>query len=476
MRTFPIFVSVERKPPLVTGGGELAAIKTRLLLKRAEIVDIAASELGPELAELERADRVALTPVRPGVDQIRGRPLVIAATGDDDEDARVAAIARALGVPVNVPDKPALCSFVMPAIVDRGEVTVAIGTEGTSPVLAQRLRAWIERELHPRLDALARLAGDFRDAVADKLPAGRARRKFWEGVFDGAASEAALAGEDVEARRLMGEAIEAAVKAETAQGRVLLVGAGPGDPELLTLKAVRALKTADVILYDRLAGTGVLEHARREVELIPVGKSKGDHSVPQAKIQELMIERARAGQTVVRLKGGDPLIFGRAGEELAVLRDAGIEIEIIPGITAGLAAAASLQIPLTHRDISHSVTLVSGHEAGGDEPSFDHLDLAALGKGESTLLVYMGVSTAGLIASRLIEAGWKPSCPVIAVENASRDSERRVAITLAELAADPERLQLNSPAILIFGEVAGLPAAGLVEDVLLSPEVRRAYA
>jgi uroporphyrin-III C-methyltransferase/precorrin-2 dehydrogenase/sirohydrochlorin ferrochelatase len=476
MRTFPIFVSVDRKPPLVTGGGELAAIKARLLLKRAETVDIAADRLGPELAELERAGRVALIAAQPGVDGVRGRPLVIAATGDDAEDARVAAIARALGVPVNVPDKPALCSFVMPAIVDRGEVTVAIGTEGTSPVLAQRLRALLERELHPRLDALARLAGDFRDAVAEKLPAGRPRRKFWEGVFDGVASEAALAGEESEARRLVGEAIEAAVKAQAVQGRVLLVGAGPGDPELLTLKAVRALKAADVILYDRLAGTGVLEHARREVELIPVGKVKGEHSVPQDKIQKLMIERARAGQTVVRLKGGDPLVFGRAGEEIAALREAGIEVEIISGITAGLAAAASLQIPLTHRDISHSVTFISGHEAGGDEPSFEHLDLAALGKGESTLLVYMGVSTAGLIAQRLLDAGWKPGCPVIAVENASRDTERRVAATLAELAATPERLELKSPAVLIFGEVAGLPASGLVEDVLSLSELRRAYA
>jgi uroporphyrin-III C-methyltransferase/precorrin-2 dehydrogenase/sirohydrochlorin ferrochelatase len=364
----------------------------------------------------------------------------------------------------------------MPAIVDRGEVTVAIGTEGASPVLAQRLRAWLERELHPRLDAVARLAGEFREAVAEKLPAGRARRKFWEGVFDGAASEAALAGEDEEARRLIGEAIEAAAKAGTAEGRVSLVGAGPGDPELLTLKAVRALKAADVILYDRLAGTAVFEHARREVELIPVGKSKGDHSVPQAKIQELMIERALGGQTVVRLKGGDPLVFGRAGEEIAALNEAGIEVEIIPGITAGLAAAASLQIPLTHRDISHSVTFVSGHEAGGDEPSFDHLDLAALGKGESTLLVYMGVSTAGIIVNRLLQAGWKPDCPVIAVENASRDNERRVATNLAELAAAPERLQLNSPAILIFGEVAGLPTAGRVEDALSLSEVRKAYA
>jgi len=476
MRTFPIFVSVERKPPLVTGGGELGAIKSRLLLKRAEIVDVAADWLVPELAELERAGRVVVIAAQPGVDQIRGRPLVIAASGDDAEDARVAAISRALGVPVNVPDKPALCSFVMPAIVDRGEVTVAIGTSGASPVLAQRLRAWLERELHPRLDALARLAGDFRDVVAEKLPAGRPTRKFWEGVFDGAASEAALAGEESEARRLVGEAIEAAVKAETRQGRVLLVGAGPGDPELLTLKAVRALKAADVILYDRLADTGVLEHSRREVELIPVGKSKGAHSVPQDKIQELMIERARAGQTVVRLKGGDPLVFGRAGEEISALREAGIEVEIIPGITAGLAAAASLQIPLTHRDISHSVTFVSGHEAGGDEPSFDHLDLAALGNGDSTLLVYMGVSTAGLIASRLLQACWKPTCPVIAVENASRDTERRIATTLAELAAAPERLQLQSPAILIFGEVAGLSTSGLVEDVLSLTELSRAYA
>jgi siroheme synthase len=189
-----------------------------------------------------------------------------------------------------------------------------------------------------------------------------------------------------------------------------------------------------------------------------------------------MIERARAGQTVVRLKGGDPLVFGRAGEEIAALRQAGIEVEIISGITAGLAAAASLQIPLTHRDISHSVTFVSGHEAGGEEPSFEHLDLAALGKGESTLLVYMGVSTAGLIATRLLDAGWKPECPVIAVENASRDSERRVSTTLAELAATPERLELKSPAILIFGEVAGLPASGLVEDVLSLTELSRAYA
>jgi uroporphyrin-III C-methyltransferase/precorrin-2 dehydrogenase/sirohydrochlorin ferrochelatase len=242
------------------------------------------------------------------------------------------------------------------------------------------------------------------------------------------------------------------------------------------MKAVRALKAADVILYDRLVGEGVLDHARREAELIPVGKAKGAHSVPQKEINKLLIERARAGQTVVRLKGGDPFIFGRGGEELDALRGAGIAIEIVPGVTAGIAAAASLQIPLTHRDVSHTVTFLSGHEAGGEEPSFEHLDLAALSGGKNTLLVYMGVSTAGAIAKKLLEVGFSPSLPVIAVENASRDDEHRVLATVADLAANPERLGLKSPAVLIFGEVAGLPTHGLVEDILAVEEVKRLYA
>ena len=478
MRSFPIFVSFANKPPLVVGGGELAAVKTRLLLKRAATVDVAAESdgLAPELAELVRGGWVSLRDPRPGIDRLRGRPLVISATQDDEEDARVSAIARALGVPVNVPDRPALCSFALPAIVDRGDVTVAIGTSGHAPVLAQRLRAWLERELHPRLDAVAQLAAEFRHRVAEILPAGPPRRKFWESVFDGAAAKAALAGDEREARRLMGEAIDRAQGSEPSQGRVLLVGAGPGDPELLTLKALRALKSADVILYDHLVGAGVLDHARREVELIPVGKSKGDHSMAQTEINALLVARARAGQTVVRLKGGDPLVFGRGGEELDALREAGIAAEIIPGITASLAAAASLQIPLTHREMSHTVTFVSGHMAGGEEPAFDTLDLAALAKGNNTLAVYMGVSTAGRIAGKLLDAGWSPDCPILAVENASRADERRVAASLAELAAHPERLELNSPAVILIGEVAGLPAAGLVDQVLASPEVARAYA
>jgi uroporphyrin-III C-methyltransferase/precorrin-2 dehydrogenase/sirohydrochlorin ferrochelatase len=474
MRTFPIFVSFEGKSPLVVGGGELAAMKTRLLLKRAPSVDVAASKVVAELAVLAEEGVVSLVPALPGIDQLRGRPLVIAATEVDKEDTRVSAIARALGVPINVPDRPELCTFVLPAIVDRGEVTVAIGTSGAAPVLAQRLRAWLEQELHPRLDALARLAGEFRGAVADRIPSGTRRRKFWEAVFEGAAAEAMLEGDETKAKALIGEAIESAAATSPALGRVLLVGAGPGDAELLTVKAVRALKAADVILYDRLVGDGVLDHARREAELILVGKAKGQHSVPQNEINALLIARARAGQTVVRLKGGDPLIFGRGGEELDALRAAGIAIEIVPGVTAGVAAAASLQIPLTHRDVSHAVTFLSGHEVGGGEPGFEHLDLAALASGKNTLLVYMGVTTAGAIARKLLQAGFSPSLPVLAVENASRDDERRVAATIADLASHPERLGLKSPAVLIFGEVAGLPAHGLVEDPLALEELKSA--
>lgn len=467
MAGFPIFVELGRNAPLVVGGGELALVKARLLLKRADRVVFAADRVVPGIAALIEEGRAERIASKPDLETLRGRPLVISATEDDAEDARVSKLAFELGVPVNVPDRPELCSFSLAAIVDRFPVTVAIGTEGAAPVLATQLRAWLEQELSPQLGALARIAGEFRDRVARQLRPGVSRRSFWERVFNGPASKAILAGNEADGvRRINAELAGAREEAEDQRfGRVILVGAGPGDPELLTLKAVRALKAADVILVDNLAGTAVLEHARREAEIIPVGKAKGRHSKTQAEINALILVHAKAGKTVVRLKGGDPFIFGRGGEEIDTLRASGIACEVVPGITAATAAAASLQIPLTHRDISHSVTFVSGHVAGDGAANFDHLDLKGLGEGRNTLAVYMGVATSGALAQALIAAGWSRATPVIAVERASHPEERRVATSLDVIAEDPGRMGLKGPAILIIGEIAGLTPAGAVERI-----------
>jgi len=470
MNQFPIFLSLAGTAPLVVGGGELAAVKARLLLKRARLVEVASDRPSPQLTALINEGRVKLVSPRVDPAMLTGRPLVISASGDAAEDRRVSELARALGIPVNVPDRPELCSFSLPAIVDRGEVTVAIGTSGAAPVLATRLRAMLERELHPRLGDLAGIAREFRDQVAARLPPGARRRAFWERVFGGPAADAVYRGDDAEARRLMAlELSGTSARATANAGRVILVGAGPGDPDLLTLKAVRALKSADVILIDNLVGRGVLEHARREAEIIDVGKERNRHSKSQAEINALLVHHARLGRTVVRLKGGDPFIFGRGGEEVDQLRASGIALEVVPGITAATAAAASLQIPLTHRDVARAVTFISGHAAGDGQPDFSHIDFRALKAGGNTLAVYMGVATAGALARALIAADWPPATPVIWVERASSPRERRIAATLDVLAASPERLGLAGPALLICGEVAGLTAAGAITHVASAP-------
>jgi uroporphyrin-III C-methyltransferase len=248
-----------------------------------------------------------------------------------------------------------------------------------------------------------------------------------------------------------------------AGGRVILVGAGPGDPDLLTLKAVRALKLAEVVVHDGLMGDAVLDHAPRDATLISVSKAKGRHSRSQAEINALIVSLARDGKTVVRLKGGDPSIFGRGGEEIDMLRASGIAVEVIPGVTAATAVAASLQIPLTHRDISRSVTFLSGHAAGDGGAEFDQVDFRALATGQATLAVYMGRSTAGLLAERLIEAGWSPATPVLAVSRVSQPVERRVGTTLDRLHLALDTLGVAGPTLLVIGEVASLDVAGVVE-------------
>jgi len=465
MHGFPIFIDLESAVPIVVGGGALSATKVRLLLKRARQVDVFAERLEPALTALVRERGLAVHDRVPTRADIQSRPLVISASRDDATDRGVSDLARALGVPVNVPDRPELSTFALGALVDRGTVTVAIGTDGAAPMLATRLRAELEQQLHPRLGALADVARSYRDEVAQRTAPGAPRRAFWDSVLGGPAVAAILAGDEARGRAEIDTLLDAATPARPCTGRVLLVGAGPGDPELLTLKAVRALKSADVILHDHLAGEGVLDYARREAEIIPVGKAKGRHSKTQAEINALILAHAREGKTVVRLKGGDPFVFGRGGEEVDILRASGIEVEVIAGITAATAAAASLQIPLTHRDLSRSVTFVSGHAAGDGAAEFDQVDFRALARGRATLAVYMGLATAGALATHLLEAGWSPATPVIAVARASHASERRVATTLDVLSAAPERLALDGPVLLLVGEVAGLAPHGPVTRI-----------
>lgn len=465
MRTFPVFLDVTGRPPLIFGGSDLTAAKARLLSRRAETVEVAATAPDQAVRELASTGHVTFVDLEPTIASIRARPLVIATTGDDERDAEISAIARSLGVPVNVPDRPELCTFILPAIVDRGDVIIAIGTEGRSPVLAQRLRAWLERELHPQLGALARLAGEFRDRVASTLPAGPRRRQLWEKILDGDAAKAVYDGRETAARELITEAIDNAGSAQPARARVILVGAGPGDPDLLTLKAVRALKSADVILYDDLVAPAILDLARREATLISVGKRGGRPSTKQATIHERLLEHAQPGTTTVRLKGGDPFVFGRGGEEIAALRQHDIDVDVVPGITAAVAAAASVQIPLTDRRLSRTVTFLSGHGPGHGLPEWTHVDLRALSGGGHTLAVYMAVATARSLGEALVDAGWRSDCPVLAIENASRASERRVRGTIGDLSAADNALGLDGPAVLIVGDVAGLEVKGIVTEI-----------
>ncbi len=446
LAVFPAFHKVDGRRVVIVGGGAEAAAKIRLLAEtRAEIVVFAETldrETGADLIAAGADWRGAW----PGASDIAGAALVFAATGSEPRDRDIREIAKAAGVPFNCVDRPELCDFYTPAIVNRAPLAVAIGSEGTAPVLTRHVRARIEALLAPAFGDLAGLAERLRTRVAGKLTTVAERRRFWARFFSGPVAENVFAGHVEEAEDAALKLLEIEPK---FAGHVSLVGAGPGAEDLLTLRAQRALQEADVIVYDRLVPERVVAQGRRDAARIFVGKAKGNHSVGQDEINALLVREARKGRRVVRLKSGDPLIFGRAGEEMAALRAANISFDVVPGITAAFAAAAENEIPLTLRETSSALVFATGHDTDGETlPGWASVALSG-----ATVAVYMGKSVAARVAARLIEAGMKASTPVAVIENASRVDRRAYAGRLDALAALAGRSDLTGPVLIIVGDV-----------------------
>lgn len=453
MDYFPVFLKLTGEPVVVVGGGEVAARKVDLLLRAGAKVTVVSPELIASLAALAAAGTLAHVAQEFAPEHLRAARLVIAATDRQAVNAWVASQAQLRGIPVNVVDDRELSSFIVPAIVDRSPVVVAVGSSGDAPVLTRRLREKLETFLPQRLGVLARLAGKWRPGVKSRVASPDARRRFWERFFDGpiAADVIAGRGDDATLEQRLGESLEAAVDA-SHPGEVVLVGAGPGDPGLLTLRALRALQNADVVLYDRLVSEEIVDLARRDAERIYVGKAPGRAHVSQEGINDLLVKLAQQGKRVCRLKGGDPFIFGRGGEELEALAAAGIRFEVVPGVTAAAGCAAYAGIPLTHRDYAQSLTFVTGHCKG----ETDKVDWDLLARPGQTVVFYMGLSHLENIVSRLRERGVPADRAAAIVEQGTQCGQRVVTGTLEDLAHKAREARIESPALLIVGEVTRL--------------------
>lgn len=450
MEYLPLFHNLKGRRVLVVGGGDIALRKARLLSEAGAVLRVIAPEIEPQLAALvEQGGGQTLLRGYAGND-LSGCVLVIAATDDESLNALVSQDARALGIPVNVVDSPQLCTVIFPAIVDRSPLMIAVSSGGDAPVLARLMRARIETWVPAAYGQLAGLAKKFRAQVKTKLSDVQQRRVFWEEVFQGNIAEQALAGRAAEAEQLLAEKLSGA--ASKALGEVYLVGAGPGDPDLLTFRALRLMQQADVVLYDRLVAPAILDLCRRDADRIYVGKQRAEHALPQEQINQRLVSLAKEGKRVLRLKGGDPFIFGRGGEEIQELAAHGIPFQVVPGITAASGCAAYAGIPLTHRDYAQSVRFVTGHLKDG---SCD-LPWPELVASSQTLVFYMGLVGLPMICQQLIAHGRAADTPVALIQQGTTSNQRVFTGTLADL---PERIanqQVQAPTLIIVGEVVQL--------------------
>ncbi|MFV0892337.1 siroheme synthase CysG [Pseudomonas kurunegalensis] len=450
MDYLPLFHKLQGGRVLVVGGGEIALRKARLLADAGGVLRVVAPDVDGQLAALAREGGGEVLVRGYQAADLVGCRLVIAATDDPGLNAQVSADAQALSLPVNVVDAPALCTVIFPAIVDRSPLVIAVSSGGDAPVLARLIRAKLEAWIPSAYGELAGLAARFRHKVKSLYPDVNQRRGFWETVFQGPIAERQLAGQGAEAERLLQAMVDGAPVQQG--GEVYLVGAGPGDPDLLTFRALRLMQQADVVLYDRLVAPAIIEMCRRDAERIYVGKRRADHAVPQDQINRLLVDLAQQGKRVLRLKGGDPFIFGRGGEEIEELAEHGIPFQVVPGITAASGCSAYGGIPLTHRDYAQSVRFVTGHlKDGTSNLPWDDLVAPA-----QTLVFYMGLVGLPTICAELIRHGRAASTPAALVQQGTTRNQRVFTGTLADLPELVARNEVHAPTLVIVGEVVQL--------------------
>jgi len=447
MDYLPVFQKIKDRLCLVVGGGSVGSRKAGVLLEAGARVRIVAPEIADDL---KGADNAELITTRFEEKHLDGVALVIAATNDREVNKQVSTLAQARNLPVNVVDDPELCSFIMPAILDRSPLMVAFSSGGASPVLTRMMRGKMETVIPQNYSRLASFAERFRERVKKQVTSPAKRRIFWENVFDGVVAEKVLSGDEASAEAMLQTMLDD--EDNIVRGEVYLVGAGPGDPDLLTFRALRLMQKADVVVYDNLVSKPIVDMTRRDAERIFVGKKRADHTLRQEEINELLVRLAKEGKRVLRLKGGDPFIFGRGGEEIETLAAEGIAFQVVPGITAASGVASYAGIPLTHRDHAQSCVFVTGHLKDGTM----NLDWEQLARPKQTVVVYMGLHGLVTLCAKLIEQGMPDSTPIAIVQQGTTPNQRVITGTLATLPGIAEREQPQPPTLIIVGGVVTL--------------------
>ncbi|RUM76951.1 MAG: uroporphyrinogen-III C-methyltransferase [Candidatus Thioglobus sp.] len=450
MNYLPIFIDIKQQPCLVVGGGDIALRKINLLLKANAAVTCVSKECCDGIEKLVKNNQITYIEKAFEASDIDRQVLIVSATDDSTLNTHVSELAKVANIPVNVVDSPDLCSFIMPSIVDRSPIVIAISSAGKAPVLARLIRAKLESTIPHAYGKLAELAGNFRDQVKAKFNNIEDRRYFWEKTFSGIVAEKVFTGKVDEAKADLQAQLDGST--DSGVGEVYLVGGGPGDPDLLTFKALRLMQQADVILYDRLVSDGVMELVRRDAELIYVGKERDNHAVPQGDINQLLVDLAKQGRRVCRLKGGDPFIFGRGGEEIETLAENNIPFQVVPGITAASGCSAYSGIPLTHRDYSQSCRFVTGHLKDGSM----NLPWNELAVEQQTIVFYMALVGARHLSEQLISHGMRGDMPVALIEKGTTPDHQVYVTTLAELPDLVENTTIHAPTLIIVGEVVKL--------------------